>query len=125
MRLARTVALAALLPAGRLSRREESRSQIPGGGTPDLFERQRFDLPHALAGNGQLASDILQARRILAEPPRLEYTPLPRGQHIKGRTERFRLLRAFVLLGDDRLGVRRMIDQHRLPFGLADGRVQG
>ncbi len=45
----------------------------------------------------------LEARRILAEPPRLEHASLPAGQHIKGRMERSRLLRAFILFGDDRL----------------------
>src|SRR5688572_19658189 len=103
MRLARTVTLAALFPAGRLSRRQESRSQIPHGGALDLFEGQGFDLSYALTRNRQLTPELLQARRILAEPPRLEHAPLPRGQHIKGRTERLRLLRALILFGDDRL----------------------
>ena len=128
MRAARSASLAALFSSGHLSGREDGRSQTPCRCTLDLFEGRRLDLPHALAGNGQLTSEILQARRILAEPPRLEHTPLPRGQHIKGRTKRFRLLRAFILFGDDRLGVRRMIDQHRLPLGrpvIADGRIQG
>src|SRR2546430_2653044 len=103
MRAARAASLAAVFSYDRLPSREDGRSETPCRCPLDLFEGQRFDLPHALAGNGQLAPEILQARRILAEPPCLEYTPLPRGQRIKGRTERFRLLRAFVLLRDHRL----------------------
>src|SRR5438034_10237533 len=101
MRAARTAALAIFYSTGQFPSRDDGRPQTPCGGTLDLFEGQRFDLPHALAGNGQLASEILQARRILPEPPRLEHTPLPRGQHTQGRTERFRLLLASILFGDD------------------------
>jgi hypothetical protein len=101
---------------------------MPCRSAPDLFKGQRFDLPDALAGNRQLASEILQARRVLAEPPCLEHTPLPRVEHLEGRTKRAHLLRAFILFGDDGFRVRRMIDQHRLPFSrpvIADRRVQG
>ena len=91
MRAARAASLAAIFSSDHLSDREDGRSQTPCRRPFDLFEGQRFDLPHALAGNGQLASEILQARWVLTEAPRLEHTPLPRGQHIKGRTERLRL----------------------------------
>jgi hypothetical protein len=70
--------------ATSLSHRKQSRFPIPRGGAPDLFESQGFDLPDALAGNGQLAPELLQARRILAQPPRLEHTSLALRQHIKG-----------------------------------------
>jgi hypothetical protein len=62
----------AFFPAGDLSRRDESRSHIPRGGAPDLFEGQGFDLSHAFTGNGHLTPEFLQARRILTESPRLD-----------------------------------------------------
>ena len=49
-------------------------------------------------------------------------------EHLKGRTKRLRLLRAFILFDDDGFRVRRMIDQHRLPFSrpvIVDRRIQG
>jgi hypothetical protein len=55
--------------------------------TPDL-SNLRFDLPHALAGNGQLTSEILQLGGLRS---RCAQHAAPRGQHIERRTERFRL----------------------------------
>src|SRR6185369_17825183 len=97
MRAARAASLAAVFSSYHLLRREDGRPQTPCRCPLDLLEGRRLDLPHALAGNGQLTSEFLQARRILAEPPRHEHTPLPRGQHTKRRTERFRLLRTLIL----------------------------
>ena len=91
------------------------------------FPKAEFNLPHPFGGNVQFVPKLLQARRVLTKPTRFKHEALPFVQHVEGGPKSLRLPDPFVFIGNNGLGIRRLIDQHCLPFALAvlaDSRIE-